>query len=57
MPNITVCVIIIEEFKVLLTKRDDFQIWCLPSGGLEDGENILEAAVREPGKKLVLMLK
>ena len=47
MPFLTVCVVVIEEEKVLLTKRDDFHIWCLPSGGVEDGETVVEAAIRE----------
>ncbi len=47
MPFLTVCVVVIDENKVLLTKRSDFLIWCLPSGGVEDGETAVEAARRE----------
>jgi len=47
MPFLTVCVVITEPEKVLLTKRSDFHIWCLPSGGVEDGETVVEAAIRE----------
>lgn len=47
MPFLTVCVVVIHEDRVLLTKRDDFQIWCLPSGSVEDGETVAEAARRE----------
>ncbi len=46
MPFLTVCVVVVDEDKVLLTKRDDFYIWCLPSGGVEDGETVVEAALR-----------
>lgn len=47
MPNITVHVAVIHEGKTLLTKRDDFQAWCLPSGGVEEDESLAEAAIRE----------
>jgi 8-oxo-dGTP pyrophosphatase MutT (NUDIX family) len=33
--------------RVLLHKREDFRVWSLPGGGLEDGENPEQAAVRE----------
>jgi ADP-ribose pyrophosphatase YjhB (NUDIX family) len=47
MPFLTVCVVVIADGNVLLTKRNDFHIWCLPSGGVEDGETAAEAAIRE----------
>jgi ADP-ribose pyrophosphatase YjhB (NUDIX family) len=47
MPGIAVNVAVIQEGKVLLTKREDFEVWCLPSGGVEDGESLAEAALRE----------
>ena len=33
--------------RVLLTRRSDNGQWCLPSGGLEPGESLEEACVRE----------
>jgi 8-oxo-dGTP pyrophosphatase MutT (NUDIX family) len=33
--------------KVLLTQREDNQMWCLPSGGMEPGESAGEACIRE----------
>ena len=47
MPAITVNVAVIHENKILLTQRNDFEVWCLPSGGVEDGESIAQAAIRE----------
>ncbi|MHA2030611.1 MAG: NUDIX domain-containing protein [Candidatus Kariarchaeaceae archaeon] len=47
MHEITVCVAIIDKEQVLLTKRDDFEVWCLPSGGMENGESVAQAAIRE----------
>ena len=47
MPNVAVNVAVIHQEKILLTKRDDFHVWCLPSGGVEEGESLAEAAIRE----------
>lgn len=33
--------------KVLLTRRSDNGRWCLPSGGMDAGESIVETCVRE----------
>ncbi len=47
MPGVVVNVAVIHENKILLTKREDFETWILPSGGVEDGESIAQAAIRE----------
>lgn len=47
MPGLAVIVAIIENGKVLLTKREDFEVWCLPGGGVEEGESLAEGAIRE----------
>ncbi len=36
-----------EEGKVLLTRRQDNGQWCMPSGGMEPGESVEEAILRE----------
>ena len=36
-----------EEGKVLLTRRQDNGQWCMPSGGMEAGESVEEAILRE----------
>jgi 8-oxo-dGTP pyrophosphatase MutT (NUDIX family) len=36
-----------NEGKFLLTRRADNGQWCLPSGGLEPGESVEEACIRE----------
>lgn len=47
MPNLAVNVAVIAEGKILLTKREDFETWILPSGGVEEGESLAQAAIRE----------
>ena len=47
MPILGVNVAIIQDDKVLLTKRKDFQVWCLPGGEVDAGESLVEAAIRE----------
>ena len=41
------CAAVIDDGKILLTKREDFEVWCLPGGHVEDGESMARAAVRE----------
>ncbi len=40
-------VVIKDGDRVLLTKREDYEVWCLPGGGMEEGESFTEAAIRE----------
>lgn len=47
MPKVAVNVAVIQEGKILLTRREDFEVRCLPSGGVEEGESLAEAAIRE----------
>lgn len=47
MSNLAVNVAVIQDGKILLTKREDFETWILPSGGIEDGESLAQAAIRE----------
>lgn len=45
--TLAVNVAVIHNGKILLTQRDDFETWILPSGGVEEGESIAQAAIRE----------
>ena len=47
MTEIAVNVAVLQNNKILLTQRDDFETWILPGGGVEDGESIAQAAIRE----------
>lgn len=40
-------VAIVDGDKVLLAKREDFEVWCLPGGMVDVGESLGETAVRE----------
>lgn len=40
-------VAVIDEGKILLTQRQDFETWILPGGGVEEGESVSQAAIRE----------
>jgi ADP-ribose pyrophosphatase YjhB (NUDIX family) len=40
-------VAILEGDTVLLTLREDFEVWCLPGGEIETGESVADAARRE----------
>ena len=40
-------VAIIVDRRVLLAKREDFEVWCLPGGMAEPGESLAQTASRE----------
>ncbi len=47
MPEIAVLTAVFKEDTILLTKREDFELWCLPGGGVEEDETVAQAAIRE----------
>ena len=47
MTNLAVNVAVIHQGKILLTQREDSELWILPSGGVEEGESLAQAAIRE----------
>ncbi len=47
MATIGANVVIMHEGKILLTKREDFEVWCLPGGHVDGGESTAQAAIRE----------
>ncbi len=48
MPFLGVNIAVFNDARqLLLTRREDFEIWCLPGGAMEDGESAAQAAIRE----------
>lgn len=47
MIPVGVIIAIIDGDTILLTLREDFEVWCLPGGEIDEGESIAEAARRE----------
>ena len=48
MPTQTACAVIRDgDGRVLLTQREDYEVWCLPGGHVEDGESLATAAKRD----------
>ena len=47
MSNVSVNVAVMQEEMILLTQREDFETWVLPSGRVEEGESLAQAAFRE----------
>jgi 8-oxo-dGTP pyrophosphatase MutT (NUDIX family) len=46
-PTIGVNIALIENKRVLLTLREDFEVWCLPGGAVDPNESAKDAALRE----------
>ncbi len=47
MPTLGVEIAIIHAGQILLTQREDFEVWCLPGGNVDGGESVAQAAMRE----------
>ncbi len=57
MPNVGTEVVIVEDGRVLLVKRADFEVWGLPGGYVESGESLTECAVREAREETGLQVR
>jgi ADP-ribose pyrophosphatase YjhB (NUDIX family) len=57
MPNFGVVIAILSGDRILLTQREDFEVWCLPGGGIEDGETLTQAAIREAREETSLEVR
>ena len=47
MPSIGVNIAVLQGDTILLTLREDFEVWCLPGGHLDPDESFGQAALRE----------
>jgi ADP-ribose pyrophosphatase YjhB (NUDIX family) len=45
--DLGVTVVVSDGERILLTKREDAEMWCLPGGGVDPGESVAQAAMRE----------
>ena len=50
-------VAIFKDGKILLTKREDFEVWCLPGGHIDGHESFGEAAIREAYEEVGYQVK
>ena len=50
MPTIGVVSAIIKHGRILLTQREDLEVWCMPGGAVEDAESLEQAAARGVGR-------
>jgi ADP-ribose pyrophosphatase YjhB (NUDIX family) len=48
---IGVYIAIFQDNRLLLTQREDFEVWGLPGGIVEPGETLAQAAMREAKKE------
>jgi 8-oxo-dGTP diphosphatase len=51
-----VCVGVLDDGRVLLIKRRDFEVWCMPGGEVDPGESLAQAAVREVEEETGLLV-
>jgi ADP-ribose pyrophosphatase YjhB (NUDIX family) len=57
MPSLGTAVAVLHEGRVLLTRREDADMWCLPGGAVDDGESIARAAEREVREETGLIVR
>lgn len=56
-PDLGANVAIFDHGRVLLTRRQDYDVWCLPGGHVEEGETIAESARRETMEEVGLQVR
>ncbi len=57
MPGLGATIAIFQDGRILLTKREDFEVWCLPGGAVDDGESLAQAAIREAREETGLVVE
>lgn len=50
-------VAVIHSGQILLVKREDFDVWCLPGGHIDAGESVAQAALRETREETGIEVK
>lgn len=46
-----------DHGRILLTLREDFEIWCMPGGGVDAGEDPYNAVIREAQEETGLIVR
>ena len=58
MPTIGVNIAILDrQNRLLLTRREDFEVWCLPGGSVDKDESLADAARREAEEETGLKVR
>jgi ADP-ribose pyrophosphatase YjhB (NUDIX family) len=57
MPGIGVNTAILQDNRILLTLRPDWEVWCLPGGSVEAEESLAQAARRETREEVGLEVR
>src|SRR5579885_3187653 len=55
--DLGVGVVVQDAGRVLLIKREDFEVWALPAGGVESGETLAQTAIREVREETGLVVE
>lgn len=55
--KVGVNVALFQNDRILLTKRKDFEVWCLPGGHVDGGESVARAAIREVAEETGLSVR
>jgi hypothetical protein len=56
-PAVGATVAILRDGKLLLTRREDFEVWCLPGGCVDEDESLADAARREAEEETGLKVR
>ncbi len=57
MPTLGAAAVVLQNYKVLLIKRRDVEVWALPGGGLDANESVAQAAIREVAEETGIQIE
>ena len=56
-PSVNALIFDAERKKILLTRRSDNGLWCIPGGAIDSGESVEEACIREVVEETGLLVR